>query len=326
MLKEISLSNYLPSIKKLKLTVTQAPPAIWMVMVMLIVFGFTTNNYLTTDNFINIAVQVAPLFVIACGQTMIVLIQGTDLSLGASLNMVTVIWVFLMKSQIPVLPAMIIGLLSAIVAGFLNGVIVSKLKLPIFIATLGMANILNSIALTISNGASVYYPVEIHKIIAKKELIGIPIIVWIAIGCFIITWILLNRTRFGSRVRSLGGNAEALRFAGFSVDKAIIQVFTFAGLMAGIAGIMLSSRIESGNPIVGNGFEFNSVAAVLLGGTSMREGRGGITGTVFGVLFIQILKNGLVMMNVSSIYQSAIIGFVVLFAIIIDAYIKRSQE
>ncbi len=312
------LSNIGQSIKK-------APPAIWMVLLLLVVFGFTTNNFLTTENFINIAVQCAPLFVIACGQTMVVLIQGTDLSLGASLNMVTVVWVFLMRAQIPVLPATLIAILTAVIAGLINGVVVSKLKLPIFIATLGMANILNSIALTISNGASIYYPVEIHKLIAKSGFLGIPNIVWIAILCFVVTWILLNLTRFGSRVRSLGGNAEALRFAGFSIDKATIQVFTFTGLMAGIAGIMLSSRIESGNPIVGNGFEFNSVAAVLLGGTSMREGRGGIVGTIFGVLFVQILKNGLVMMNVSSIYQSAIIGFVVLFAIIIDAYIRRNQ-
>lgn len=124
----------------------------------------------------------------------------------------------------------------------------------------------------------------------------------------------------------MGGNPEALKVAGYSDQLATIQAFAYTGLMVGIGGFLLASRIESGNPIAGNGFEFNSVAAVLLGGTSMREGRGGVVGTIFGVLLIQILKNGLVMMSVSSIYQTAIIGSVVLFAIILDAYIKRKQE
>lgn len=325
MLSERTSTQKSFSLAKLGKAFLQIPPAVWMVLMMLIFFSFNTNNYLTVSNFKSIAVQCAPLFIVACGQTLVVLMQGTDLSLGASLNMVTVLWVFMMKAQIPVVPAMLIAILSAVIAGVINGFVVSKMKLPIFIATLGMANILNSIALTISNGASIYYPVEVHRTIAQDGFFGIPYIVWVALGCFVLTWVLLNRTRFGARVKSLGGNPEALRFAGYNIDLATIQVFAYTGLMAGIAGIMLSSRIESGNPIVGNGFEFNSVAAVLLGGTSMREGRGGIVGTVFGVLLIQILKNGLVMMNVSSIYQSAIIGVVVLLAIIVDAYIKRNQ-
>lgn len=326
MLSENIKSNKFINDLKLKKFLINIPPAVWMVLIMLVFFSINTNNYLTISNFVNIAVQCTPLFIVACGQTLVILIQGTDLSLGASLNLVTVIWVFMMRAQIPAIPAMLISILIAVLAGVINGLVVSKMKLPIFIATLGMANILNSIALTISDGASVYHPVAIHRIIASNGVLGIPFIVWIGIGCFLLTWVVLNRSRFGARVKSLGGNAEALRFAGYNIDKATIQVFAYTGLMAGIAGIMLSSRIESGNPIVGNGFAFNSVAAVLLGGTSLREGRGGIVGTVFGVLLVQILKNGLVMMNVSSIYQSAIIGIVVLFAIIVDAYIKRNQS
>lgn len=149
--------------------------------------------------------------------------------------------------------------------------------------------------------------------------------VWIGILCVLLTQLMLTRTRMGARIRALGGNPEALNFAGFSVDRATIEVFCVTGLLAGIAGITLASRIQSGNPIAGNGFEFNSAAAVLLGGTSMREGRGSVIGTVFGVILIQLLRNGLVMLNVSSIYQSAIIGIVVLLAIIVDAFIKRES-
>lgn len=325
MLRELTSSRKLWTVPTVLKGFFVLPPAVWMVALMLVLFSFNTNNFLTPSNFVNIAVQCAPLFIVSCGQTLIVLMQGTDLSLGASLNMVTVLWIILLQSGLSLIPAIIIGIGAAMLAGLLNGVIVAKLKLPIFIATLGMANILNSIALVSSNGSSLYYAHEIYRAIARNGFLGIPYIVWVAIGCYLFTLILLNKTRIGARVKSLGGNPEALNFAGFSIDKATIQVFTITGFLTGIAGIMLACRIESGNPIAGNGFEFNSVAAVLLGGTSMREGRGGITGTIFGVLLVQILRNGLVMMNVSSIYQSAIIGIVVLFAIILDAYIKKRQ-
>lgn len=313
--KLIKLSNVLKSF----------PPAVWIDLLLLLIFSIRINNFLSASNLISILAQLTPLLIISCGQTLIVLIQGTDLSLGASLNLISVVWILLMKNGTPLILAMFLAISIAVLAGFLNGVIVSKLKLPIFIATLGMANILNSIALTISNGSSVYFQQEIYRKVTKGIFLGIPFMVWVGIACVLLTFLILEKTRFGARVRSLGGNPEALTLAGFKTDRATIEIFTLTGLLAGIAGIMLACRIESGNPIAGNGFEFNSVAAVLLGGTSMREGRGGVIGTIFGVLLIQVLKNGLVMANISSIYQSAIIGAVVLFAIIIDAFVRRSQ-
>lgn len=313
--KLIKLSNVLKSF----------PPAVWIDLLLILLFSIRINNFLSASNLISILAQLTPLLIISCGQTLIVLIQGTDLSLGASLNLISVVWILLMKNGTPLILAMFLAISIAVLAGFLNGVIVSKLKLPIFIATLGMANILNSIALTISNGSSVYFQQEIYRKVTKGIFLGIPFMVWVGIACVLLTFLILEKTRFGARVRSLGGNPEALTLAGFKTDRATIEIFTLTGLLAGIAGIMLACRIESGNPIAGNGFEFNSVAAVLLGGTSMREGRGGVIGTIFGVLLIQVLKNGLVMANISSIYQSAIIGAVVLFAIIIDAFVRRSQ-
>ena len=310
----------------LKKRVAAIPPAIWLILVMVAFYGSNTKNYFSMSNFLNIVVQASPLFVVACGQTIIVLMQGTDLSLGASLNMMTVVWVVLMQKSLPLGAVLAIAIACSTLAGLLNGVIVAKMKLPPFIATLGMQNILNSIALVTSDGSSVYFQHTIYKTISKGMALGIPYIVWIAIACFLLTFALLKYTRFGARVVSMGGNPESLKVAGYSIDTATIQAFTYTGFMTAVAGFLLACRVESGNPIVGNGFEFNSVAAVLLGGTSMREGRGGVAGTVFGVLLIQILKSGLVMMNVSSIYQTAIIGVVVLFAIVLDAYIKRRQE
>lgn len=306
-------------------TAFDVPPAVWMILLMLLYFGLTTDNYLTINNVRNIIIQATPLFVAACGQTLVVLIQGTDLSMGASMNMVMVLWMLMMRAGTPMPLAMLASILAAVLAGFLNGVFSANLALPAFIATLGTQNILNAIALTASNGSTITFQHTVYKVIGNGSFLGIPYLLWIAVACFLATWLMLNKMKFGSRVRALGGNQEALVLAGYSANRATIQVFAFAGFMAGIAGIMLACRVASGNPNGGNGFEFNSVAAVLLGGTSMIEGRGGIVGTVFGVLLIQTLKYSLVVKNVASMYQTAIIGIVVLLALVLDVWLKRRQ-
>lgn len=302
------------------------PPAVWMMLVLIIFFGSQVKNYFSVSNFVNILIQSMPLLIVACGQTLVVLIQGTDLSLGASVSMVTILWMVFLQKNIPMAIAILLAIACAVVGGILNGIIIAKGHLPPFIATLGMQNIMASIALVLSNGSSIYFDHPIYKIIGSGTFLFIPVSVCIGLLCFIGTWVLQKKTRTGAKIIALGGNQEAVSLSGASVIKNTIFVFAFAGLMAGIAGIVLGSRIQSGNPIAGNGFEFNSVAAVLLGGTSMREGRGSVAGTIFGVLLIQILKSGLNQMAVSSIYQSALIGGVVLAAIILDAYMKRRQE
>lgn len=302
------------------------PPAVYMIVVLVLFYGANVNNYYTLKNLENILIQACPLLVLAFGQTFVILIQGTDLSLGASVSLVTVVWIALMNIGFSVFPAMLIAIFSGVITGLINGFVVAKWKLPPFIATLGMQNVLKSIALLITGGGSNYHSNPIFKQIARGSLIGIPVLIWITVLSFALSWVLLFKHRFGVRIRALGGNPEALTLSGVSINRSVVEVFSYAGLMAGISGIMLASRIESGNPIAGNGWEFNAVAAALLGGSSMREGRGSVTGTVFGVLLITILRGGLNRIGISSIYQNAVIGIVVLVAIIIDAFIKRKQE
>jgi len=302
------------------------PPALYMILLLVVVYGLLVNNYFVPKNFANILSQAAPLLVLACGQTLIVMLQGTELSLGSAMSVVTVLWIVLLNNGIPMIPSILITIIAAGLIGLLNGVLVAYGGLPIFIVTLGMQNILKSIALLLSDSSSVYYEHPIFRTVAKGTVLGLPLAVWLSFLCFGITWVLLRKTRFGTHVITLGGNPESLTLSGGSIRRSTICAFIYAGLMAGVAGFLLCCRIESGNPNSGNGFEFNSVAAVLLGGTSMREGRGGVGGTIFGVLLIQILKSGLNQVGISSIYQNAIIGTFVLSAIIFDAFLKRRVE
>lgn len=301
----------------------QCPPAFYFVVLLALFFGSQIDNYWSWSNFSNILSQSAPLLVLACGQTLVVLLQGTDLSSGAMISFVCVLWIYLLNQGIPLSISLVLVLFAGTIMGILNGFLVTRGKIMIFIVTLATQNIFKSAALLLSGNQTLYYRHDIFRIIAKEGPLHITWSVWIGLFCFFITMLLLRRTRFGMRVKGLGGNPEALTFSGISINKYTMYVFLYAGVMAAVAGILLCCRIESGNPNAGNGMEFNSVAAVLLGGTSLREGRGGVEGTLFGVLLIQMLKSGLMQMGISSIYQTALIGIVVLTAIVMDTLVKK---
>lgn len=303
------------------------PPVAYMLIVIIAVFSFMDPHYFSFTNFRNVLIQSTPLMILAFGQTCIVLTQGTDLSLGAQVSFVTVFTVFLAQRGIILEVAMIIAVLCTVLIGAINGTIVAKGNIPPFIATYGMQNIVNSISLLLTAGSSIYFSSFTYRIVTETTILMIPLMVWVAVVVFIIVWIVLKKTKFGTNIHGLGGNKEALVLAGISPVKCLIKTYAFAGFIAGIAGIITLCRVESGQPIVANGWEFQAVAATLLGGSSLREGKGGVTGTIFGVLLIQIIKNGLNVIGVQSIMQNAIIGSIVLAAIIIDAVVRiRAKE
>lgn len=303
------------------------PPVAYMLIVIITVFSFMDPHYFSFSNFRNVLIQSTPLMILAFGQTCIVLTQGTDLSLGAQVSFVTVFTVFLAQRGIILEVAMIIAVLCTVLIGAINGTIVAKGNIPPFIATYGMQNIVNSISLLLTAGSSIYFSSFTYRIVTETTILMIPLMVWVAVVVFIIVWIALKKTKFGTNIHGLGGNKEALVLAGISPVKCLIKTYAFAGFIAGIAGIITLCRVESGQPIVATGWEFQAVAATLLGGSSLREGKGGVTGTIFGVLLIQIIKNGLNVIGVQSIMQNAIIGSIVLAAIIIDAVVRiRAKE
>lgn len=304
----------------------QIPPAVWIIILLILFFGTQVEGFFSGSNLRTFLITASPLLVLSFGQTLVIMTQGTDLSVGSIISAVSVLWVLLMKSGLSTGSAMVISVLFGGVAGLINGFLVAKLKIPAFIATLGTQNIFASVALVLSDNTTIHISKNIFSDITYGSFLGIPFCVWIAIVCFLITLVILKRTRFGMKIVALGGNSEALNLAGSNVALNMILAFVFAGFMAGVSGILMACRIESGNPLAGDGYEFNSIAAVLLGGTSMRDGNGTVVGTIFGVFLIQIVKTGLNQIGLESIYQNALIGGVVLLAIIVDACIKKVRD
>jgi ribose transport system permease protein len=303
--------------------IKEIKPIVWMLLGVVVFFSLATNSFFSLSNFQNILMQSAGLLIIACGQTVVVLTQGTDLSLGAQVSLVTIVWIILAIRNVPLWLGAIICVLLMIVVGTVNGLVVSKGKLPPFIATLGMKYILNSASLLLAGGASVYYASSFYTKFSKSNFLFLPIPFWTALVMLITTYIVLHRTKTGANIYAIGGNVEALAVAGIKVSKAHTKAYVYAGIMGAIGGLVTACRVASGQPTVGDGMEFNAVAAVLLGGTRLREGEGDVTGTIFGVWYISVIKNGLTLIRLQSIYHQLIIGSMVVIAIVVDAVVSK---
>lgn len=305
--------------------VKAVPPGLWMLGILVFIFSVNSKNYFHASNLRNILVQSVPLMILSFAQTLIVLTQGTDLSLGALVSLVTVLWVWLAKAGCNIYLAALLAVAAVVAIGYVNGLLVSKGRIPPFIATFGTQNVAMSIALLMTAGSSIYFYHPIFEAVMESHFLHVPVPVLIAAAAFGLTWVLLYRTRFGTNVFALGGNQEALSLAGVSIAGSYIKTYAYAGLLAGLCGLLTTCRVESGQPVVGMGWEFESVAATLLGGTSLREGRGGVSGTIIGVLLLTVLRNGLNVSGISAMYQNALIGAIVMLAIVVDALIRRSR-
>jgi ribose transport system permease protein len=299
------------------------PPVVWMLIALIVIFGITVPGCFEWGNISNILAQSVPLLILAFAQTLVILTQGVDLSIGAQVNFCTVIWIIMANNGIPLAAGAVISVAATVMIGVLNGLIIGKGNISPFIATLGTQYVFNGITLLITAGASVYFSSYLFQLVAETKFLFLPLPVWIAIAVFAITWLMLYRTKFGTNIIGLGGNAEALSLAGISINKSLVKTYAYAGLLAGIAGLITACRVESGQPTVASGWEFEAMAAVLLGGTSLIEGKGSLVGTIFGVFLIEILQNGLNLAGVNALYQNALIGVIVLAAIVLDCLARR---
>lgn len=277
-------------------------------------------DFLTIANLLNVMRQVSINALIAFGMTLVILLGGIDLSVGSILALSSVFTATLISRGTDPVVATLVGIASGAAMGAANGLVIAKGKVAPFIATLGTMTILRGLALVVSNGSPVtginsdFFTMLGGGYVA--DLIPIPVI-WMAL-MFAVMWFVLKKTVFGRHVYAVGGNEEASRLSGVSVDRVKIWVYTLSGAMSAMAGIILTSRLNSAQPTAGAGYELDAIAAVVLGGTSLTGGRGWIFGTLVGALLIGVLNNGLNLLGVSSFYQQVIKGVVILLAVLID--------
>ena len=300
---------------------------------------FLTDAFLQPRNLVNVVRQISVVGLIAIGVTMVIITTGIDLSSGSVLALAAVFAASLAQQPdwhdakypglvVPVIIPIIVALAIGALCGAINGGLIAKFAIPPFIATLGMMTVARGFALIYSNrpvsGLTDTYNFigqgEIFKVfpIPGQPPLGIPIPVIILAVVAIGAHIMLNSTRFGRHIYAIGGNEQAALISGLNVGRIKIGVYTLAGLLSGLAGLVLSSRIGSGQPGLAVGIELDAIAAAVIGGTSLSGGIGTIWGTIIGALIIGVLNNGLDLLNVSAYWQTIVKGSIIVIAVIID--------
>ncbi|QAT50311.1 ABC transporter permease [Caproiciproducens sp. NJN-50] len=299
--------------------------AIYVAFVALfIVFSCLSSDFLTSTNLLNITRQIAVLGVASVGMTYVILIGGIDLSAGSIITFVNIIAAYLMvNSGMNMWLAILISLIASTGIGFLNGFLVANLNIPSLIVTFASQTIFEGLAYIISNGMPIFGFPKSFATIGQGYLGFIPVPAIIMIVAFLIGGFLLNKTYFGRYFYALGGNEMASRMAGIRTKRVKYLIFSLSGLFAGIAGIIMLSRTNSGQPTAGKGYEFQIITAVALGGVSLAGGSGELSNVVAGVLIMGILKNGMVLLNVSEYVQMVVVGIILLLAVGFDCIQKR---
>lgn len=299
--------------------------ALLALCVLLAVLPATSSSFLSTQNAFNILRQISTNMLIACAMTMVIILGGIDLSVGSIIALSGVIAAgCVSRYGLPIYVALIAGALIGLVIGVFNGFVICRTTIPPFIVTLATMNIARGLAKVYTGGSPVRVVTKEWQFVGAGYIGPVPVPVIIMIIVIIITALMMNKTKLGRHIYAVGGNTQAAEFSGIKVAKVKFIVHAYAGLMAGLAGIILASRMYSGQPTAGEGAEMDAIAAVVVGGTSMAGGSGKIGGTIIGALIIGVLNNGLNLMNVNSFWQDVVKGVVILLAVFID-YIRNRK-
>jgi ribose transport system permease protein len=303
---------------------------------MVIALSLASPNFLTVDNTLNVLRQISINLCLSLGMTLVILSGGIDLSVGSVLALAGAVAAGLLKNglalprfnllvQFTVPGAIVAGIGVGSVLGWFNGLAVTRFKLPPFVATLGMLSIARGLTMLWTGGFPVTGLGDDFGRLGTGHALGIPMPVWISAALVALFIVVTRRTRFGRHLYAVGGNERAATLSGLAVPRIKLMVYTLGGGLAAVAGLLVTARLDSATPNAGLGYELDSIAAVVIGGTSLSGGRGSILGTVLGCLIIGVLNNGLFLLDVSPFWQQVVKGFVILAAVAVDKASKAER-
>lgn len=303
--------------------------SLFVLVLMLVAMSLLSDRFLTPANGWNIMRQISVNVCLSIGMTMVILSGGIDLSVGSVLALAGAITAGLIKSAIP-LPwlgvelqittwgAIVAGLVVGMLLGWFNGQMIARLRIPPFVATLGMLSIARGLTMLWTKGFPITGLGDDFAVVGTQSVLGVPNPVWIAAGLVGTFVFVMNKTLLGRYIYAVGGNEKAAWLSGLNVNRIKVMIYTLAGALSAVGGLIMTSRLDSAQPNAGMGYELDSIAAVVIGGTSLSGGRGTILGTVVGCLIIGVLNSGLVLLNVSPFWQQVVKGGVILIAVAID--------
>ena len=305
-------------------------------LLMCIILSLLTDRFLTAENSWNVMRQISVNLIVSVGMTLVILTAGIDLSVGSVLALCGAITAGMLKFGaefadaniyigFTLFGAIIGGVVAGSFLGWFNGVFITRFKVPPFVATLAMLTIARGLTMLWTGGFPVTGFESNMAFIGTGWFLGIPMPVWISAVVVLAAVILTRKTRLGRHIYAVGGNEKAAELSGLNVKRIKVIVYTIAGALAAVGGLIVTSRLDSAQPNAGMGLELDSIAAVVIGGTSLSGGKGTIMGTVQGALIIGVLNNGLVLLNVSPFWQQVVKGFVILLAVVIEKFNERKE-
>ncbi|MDF7817764.1 ribose ABC transporter permease [Runella sp. MFBS21] len=297
--------------------------------VLCLVIGLLSDKFFTVSNFWNVLRQISVNICISTGMTLVVLMAGIDLSVGSVLALSGAVTAGLYKSGIEfptqnlfvgftLLGGILAGIVVGGLLGFFNGMAITRFKVPPFVATLAMLTVARGLTMLWTQGFPISGLGKDFAFFGTGWFLGVPVPVWISALVVGLAILLSNKTKIGRYIYAIGGNENAARLSGININRVKVIVYTLAGMLAAVGGLMVTSRLDSAQPNAGTGYELDSIAAVVIGGTSLSGGKGSIGGTVLGAIIIGVLNNGLVLLNVSPFWQQVVKGLVILIAVVID--------
>jgi len=293
--------------------------AFLVLCVFLTVNPITSDSFFTQKNLFNVLRQISTNLYLACGMTMVIILGGIDLSVGSIIALSGCVAAgCVARYNLPLPVAVVVGIAIGLAVGIFNGAFICKTTIPPFIVTLATMNIAKGFAYVYTGGSPVRVVTKEWQFIGAGYIGPVPTPVVILVIVLIVTAVIMNKTKIGRHIYAVGGNPQAAEFSGIKVAKIKFFVHAYSGMMAGLAGVVLASRMYSGQPTAGDGAEMDAIAAVVVGGTSMAGGSGKIGGTIIGGLIIGVLNNGLNLLNVNSFWQYVVKGAVILLAVFID--------
>jgi len=292
-----------------------------------LVLTFTSKHFFSFENFINVLLQNANIAILAVGLTLVILLGEIDLSVGGveALGCVVAAWM-MVYGGLGVFPSILLALLAGTLCGLVSGFFVAYFRFHSFVSTLAMMGIARGLALIYTHGASIYGLPDSFRFMGQGAIGFIPVPVLIAAVVLLLAHLLLTQVRLGNHIYAVGGNLEAARLAGINVGKVKLIVLSLSGLCSGLAGVIMASRLNSGQGTIGETDLLDAIASVIIGGTSLMGGVGTIPGTILGVLIISVIRNGLNLLGVSSFWQMVAIGVIIICAVLIEEIRRKLQD
>lgn len=297
-----------------------------LIVVLAVIFSFTTERFLSVSNITNLLVQLAGTAISAIGMTMIIITGGIDVSVGSMLGMSSVVAGKLLMGNAPVLLVVLSAMGIGLLLGLLNGSLVAYGKIPPIIVTLGMLNIIRSLLFQLLGGRWISGIPPAIRVIGLGKWLGIPISMWMAVVLILFFTYFLRSRPLGRAIYALGNNPEAARVSGVNLSLTTLFVYTLTGVLVGFAGLIYVARTGIVQTNTGVGFELEVIAAVVLGGTSILGGKGTVIGSLLGAFLVGIIKNGMVLLNVPALSEGLVIGTLILLSVVIDVIRSRGER